>query len=111
MAGNNKFFKIKISSSPKSSKTYKLPVIFKPVKYPNLNAKKYDIKIAAKKDGIDIPKILKNEINLSNKLSLKYAEIIPKGIAKNKAIKIDVNDKTNVLGNVFSIKELIDLSF
>ena len=70
MAGRIKFFHWMDICSPKSSTTYKLPVISKPVYSCKTKPNSQANKIAEKKEGILIPKVLIIAITLSNQVSL-----------------------------------------
>jgi hypothetical protein len=67
------------------------------------------MRIAEKKEGIDMPKTPKNRAHLSTQVSLNIAANMPINIPNTIAIKIEVIANTMVLGKVSEMIRLTDL--
>ena len=95
-----RFFQRMLIDSPKSSTSYKLPVMLRFVNSCNRKPKIHAKSMALKNDGTLIPNVLMIWIVLSIKVSLYNAEMIPNIIPSNMAILIAATAKTMVFGKV-----------
>src|SRR5690606_16033069 len=99
-AGKTLFFKFIYTPLPKSSTSYKLPVILRFVYSCRTNPKIQANKIALKNDGKLIPNVLIIAMNLSNQLLTYKAEKTPNTNPTTIAMPMAKHAKKMVLGNV-----------